>query len=533
MRKLGAIPHNHPRLMSIMGDKLKEGYKIIIFPQGMMVKDHECIDMKSGGAVLALGIDVYKRFILENKHDFSVKDIEFANRPTIIVPCNISYYPLCVKPNAASRMGEKHHLPKSMIEELTVEGNILLKHTKMNVNFGDPITVDSSKIDISRVTDLQSSFSLIRNFKNERQKLKEDYEEIIYENLIINQGHVFSGIIFNLLNSGERLISKFQLESANEIACGDLLVDYAQKDHDNLVDMSVSCGLIREENYNYVLLENILSDNPFNFVRIINPLRVYYNELSPIKESIDIINSAITGSKRVTKRGFILEPSKNKNNSEAVVIIHGLFATPNQVRTYAEKFRDRGYTVYAPLISGHGTCKEDLESKTHRDWYHSIEDSLPRNNKFHLVGFSTGGLLAAEISVKHTSKVLSLTTVCTPQHFVSKSGMYLSRILKTVKFPKYWHNRDNPETYDHIPLNTLCELQDYTKESKNIFSEVSIPISVYQSTDDKIVESLSGQTIAGQITKSRCYLNMVESDKHDLDIVGEDIFDFIGEIHGK
>jgi carboxylesterase len=280
-------------------------------------------------------------------------------------------------------------------------------------------------------------------------------------------------------------------------------------------------------------MDNILSDNPFNFVRIINPLRVYYNELSPIKESIDIINSAITGSKRVTKRGFILEPDEAKDNGEAIVLIHGLFANPNQMRTYAEKFREKGYAVYAPLIAGHGTCKEDLESKTHRDWYHSIEDSLPRSKKFHLVGFSTGGLLAAEVAVKHTSKALSLTTVCAPQLFVAKGGMYLSRILKTVNFPKYWSNKENPETYDHIPLNTLCELQDYTEESKNIFSEVSIPIAVYQSTKDKIVEALSGQTIAGQITKSRCYLKMIESDKHDLDIVGEDIFDFIGEIHGK
>ncbi len=525
LRKLGAVPHNHPRLMHLLTEKLSEGYKVVIFPQGKMVKDHEDIDMKTGSAVLALGTDLYKRHILDNREDYSKELVEFAAKPTIIVPCNISYYPLRVTQNRVSIFGKKVGLPSDTLEELIVEGNIILRDTDMNLNFGEPIVVDSRHIDVSNVKDIPSAYKVLKPHREERFKLKDNYEENIYTNLTVNHGHVFSEILFNFLDIKITKVSRYQLESAMEIACEDLGLDYFEKELQSLIKLAKTCDLISEEDHSYVISDNLIKEQSFKFVRMNNPLRVYRNELAPMVREKGIIQDAIRGSRRVSKRGFILHPKKD--NGEAIVLLHGLFATADQCRPFAEKLRDKGYSVYVPLIAGHGTSVEDLSKNTKEDWYNSAVDCLPRNNNFHLVGFSTGGLIAAKIAKEMPEKVLSLSCICTPYEFVSK-GMGFTRLLKAIKFPKFWLNEDNPDTYNLIPIETLCQLQDFVSESKELFKGISTRTLITQTTGDPIVAPSSGEALLG-LLGDNARLISIESDSHDINSSEDTVLDFIGE----
>jgi esterase/lipase/1-acyl-sn-glycerol-3-phosphate acyltransferase len=525
LRKLGAVPHNHPQLMHLLTEKLSKGYKVVIFPQGKMVKDHEDIDMKTGSAVLALGTDLYKRHILDKRENYSKSLVEFAEKPTIIVPCNISYYPLRVTQNRVSIFGKKVGLPSDALEELIVEGNIILRDTDMNLNFGEPIIVDSRHIDVSNIRDIPSAYAVLKPHREERFKLKDSYEENIYTNLILNHGHVFSEILFNFLEIEVTSISKYQLGSAMEIACGDLGLEFSEKELSSLIKLSKRCNLITEEDYFYNIEDNLIVGQSFKFVRINNPLKVYRNELSPMVNERNIIKNAVCGSRRVSKRGFILHPSKD--NGQAVVLLHGLFATADQCRPLAERLRDEGYSVYVPLIAGHGTSVEDLSKKTRGDWCSSVVDCLPRNTNFHIMGFSTGGLIAAKIAKDMPERVLTLSCVCTPHEFVSK-GMGFIRLLKAIKFPKFLSNEDNPETYNLIPIDTLCQLQDFISESKEVFNGINTKTLIVQTSGDPIVSPSSGKALSGLIGDN-AKLVLVEADVHDIASSEDTVLNFIGE----
>jgi carboxylesterase len=64
-----------------------------------------------------------------------------------------------------------------------------------------------------------------------------------------------------------------------------------------------------------------------------------------------------------------------EGSSTGVLLIHGFTATTVEVRLLAEFFHKKGCAVSAPLLPGHGTTPEDLNTRKYQDWIDSVEDS--------------------------------------------------------------------------------------------------------------------------------------------------------------
>ena len=174
LRNVGAVPANHPQLLSFLGEEILRGRKVVIFPEGGMVKDRRVIGthggyevysrsagrrrkQHTGAAVLGLTLDAFKSALLEvhRRGDRSrfrewverlrLKNedrlLEAVRSPTLIVPAAITFYPIRVGDNLLRQVGEllTRGLSRRMAEELLVEGNILLKDTDMNVRMGAPL----------------------------------------------------------------------------------------------------------------------------------------------------------------------------------------------------------------------------------------------------------------------------------------------------------------------------------------------------------------------------------------------------------
>ena len=171
---LGAVPSDHPELMSMLASDILKGRKIVIFPEGGMVKDRQVLydDGKysvysrsaharrkhhTGAARLAIGLQIVKLRVLEehrrgNKEllsrwteqlDLPSVDalVKSAQRPVTIVPANITFYPLRISDNILRRGAELLHgdLSRRAVEELIVEGNLFFKATDMDIRLGDAI----------------------------------------------------------------------------------------------------------------------------------------------------------------------------------------------------------------------------------------------------------------------------------------------------------------------------------------------------------------------------------------------------------
>ena len=79
---VGAVPNDHPRLLPFLAEEVLRGRKVIVFPEGGMVKDRRVLDSRgrysiysreaersrkhhTGAAVLALALDAFKTAILK------------------------------------------------------------------------------------------------------------------------------------------------------------------------------------------------------------------------------------------------------------------------------------------------------------------------------------------------------------------------------------------------------------------------------------------------------------------------------------
>ncbi|MBL4614594.1 MAG: 1-acyl-sn-glycerol-3-phosphate acyltransferase [Magnetovibrio sp.] len=93
LRGVGAVPNNLPGLLPYLAAEILRGRKVVMFPEGGMVKDRRVLDSEGafnifsrasaerrkhhrGAAVLALTLDIFKRRILELHRRGDIERIE-------------------------------------------------------------------------------------------------------------------------------------------------------------------------------------------------------------------------------------------------------------------------------------------------------------------------------------------------------------------------------------------------------------------------------------------------------------------------
>ena len=267
LSKLGVVPHNHPRLFPILAKQILHGHKVVIFPEGGMVKDHRVVDdeghynmlcqttMKvrkqhTGAAVLSHGLEVFK-FIVRNAHrdmdmdrllmwqkelDFNSLDelLDAVSKPTNIVASNITFYPLRVTDNVLLKAVEyiSNGLTLRQTEELLVEGNLITKDTDMDVVMSKVISTsgiwhswkssltetftDSIKSldDVFSIGDVDKSWKVDMLHKHliKCSNLTRDYyTKSIHSYVTINLSHLISCLLMYRFKQNIVSISKDQL----------------------------------------------------------------------------------------------------------------------------------------------------------------------------------------------------------------------------------------------------------------------------------------------------------------------------------
>ncbi|MBM3566451.1 MAG: alpha/beta hydrolase, partial [Alphaproteobacteria bacterium] len=247
LRGVGAVPNNLPGLLPFLAAEILRGRKVVVFPEGGMVKDRRVLDDRGGysvysrksherrrhhrgAAVLAMTLDMFKRRILE-LHDqddtkrigrwvrsLGLKDpaelLARAVEPTIIVPATITFYPIHIEDNIVSRAADFlfREMPKNLVEEMKIEGNFLLRETDMDIRVGRPIQAGKKwswweKIILNRyftmsVQSLDDLFGLkdqpeglaermlARCVHDESNKIRDTYMRAMYEGITVNLSHL-------------------------------------------------------------------------------------------------------------------------------------------------------------------------------------------------------------------------------------------------------------------------------------------------------------------------------------------------------
>jgi len=108
-----------------------------------------------------------------------------------------------------------------------------------------------------------------------------------------------------------------------------------------------------------------------------------------------------------------------KENAQSLVIfIHGFMGGPVQFNDLLELAYERGCSVCAILLPGHGGTGKDFGRYGLADWENHLQNELDKHKSAYqniiLVGHSMGGLLALNASLQKQNHIRGVVLIATP-----------------------------------------------------------------------------------------------------------------------
>ncbi len=528
MEKLGGVSTKDPERNKILIRALLKGdMSVIIFPEGQMLKDKKLIEKgkymvyntgirrppHTGAARLALQTQFYRekiRLLHENNKteditellkffDLKKEDLnDILKNSTIIIPANVTYFPIRAKNNAINKLAGKFlkKIPERLEEELQVEGTMLVEGVSIDINFGKPILVKDYINKSKNAVKMISASRLFTDFKELNsalplRKISVDlmhkYMDSIYEMTTINHDHIFSYILImsprnkirETVFKNKVFLAIEEIKKRKPLYCNPLmmknqfhmLTDDEYKIYDSFIDAAKSDQLIEiKDGYIIKNKKRFNKQYKFHTIRKDNIVEVIKNEIEPLKGILKtmrkiMLRPPFLDRRRIRKmfieldnnmfkqdykkyaipeeskpmnigRPFMLKRSKKRG----VILIHGYLAAPEEIRILADFLAGNGYTVYGARLRGHGTSPEDLAKREWIDWYHSVNRAyiIMENSvkEFAIIGFSTGAGLALLQASNKGNKFKCVVSINAPLHLQNITSHFTSAVAAWNKLLK-------------------------------------------------------------------------------------------------
>lgn len=240
------------------------------------------------------------------------------------------------------------------------------------------------------------------------------------------------------------------------------------------------------------------------------------------------------------------EPFFYPGGKTGILLIHGFTGTPSELRPMGYFFKEKGYTVHAPLLPGHGTSPEDMEKTTWRDWYQGVLDAYQRMKEQDLehlfvAGLSMGGCLSLLLATE--KEVDGVIPMCAPIYIRDWRASFADLVRPFMRFKKRaTDSSKRPKEieaylvpYDRTPIKSVGELNRLIAKLRKVLPQVKAPALVIQACNDELVLEKSAQTIYDRISSERKILSWYENSTHIITVdkernrLFEEVHSFIQE----
>ncbi len=236
----------------------------------------------------------------------------------------------------------------------------------------------------------------------------------------------------------------------------------------------------------------------------------------------------------------------DRGSDVGMLLLHGLTSTPHQFREMSKYFIERGFTVYSPLIAGHGTSPRELANTTAEDWAASAEDALLylRRHVQHViaVGNSFGGNLALWLAYRFPELMLGVVSLGTPITLRWHKLTWL-RLFTYGWFMRYHrkHGREykidyidlsDQVSYPVVPTRSMREfLRFLHTKTMATLPAVTTPTLMIQADKDPVVHPKSAQYIHQHLASAYKKMYWLNGRYHNLQDIDrrEEIFRKVNE----
>ena len=228
-----------------------------------------------------------------------------------------------------------------------------------------------------------------------------------------------------------------------------------------------------------------------------------------------------------------------------VLLIHGMMAAPEEVREWANFLHEKGLTVYAPRLSGHGTSSKDLSVRSYNDWLDSVDrgHAILKTccKKIIVAGFSTGAGLALQSVILKPHDFEAVIVVSAPLRFKSFSSRFAELLDGFNHFCNYWgmsnlanefmkNDADNPHiNYLLCPVSAFVQVKKLMRKVRKSLPDIDIPALVIQAKNDPKVAPESGIAIFKLLGTDKKHFSWIDYNMHGI-VRGEIASDVFKEV---
>jgi len=204
-------------------------------------------------------------------------------------------------------------------------------------------------------------------------------------------------------------------------------------------------------------------------------------------------------------------------NNKAILLIHGWTSVPYEVRRLGKYLNESGYTVYGPMLKGHGTVPKDLENVKWKEWFDDFERIYKKIRENHTRVYIGGTSIGSNITMllaKKYPEISGIILMATPYQMKFEKLklekiviiiLKIMRIFKKYNRKFYFPTFDSRTTitrlisYQTYPIESIFEAAKLIEKSRENLSEITQPCFLLQSSSDCIVSKDSLEKIYAQI----------------------------------
>ncbi|MBW8173515.1 alpha/beta fold hydrolase [Ornithinimicrobium sp. Arc0846-15] len=235
------------------------------------------------------------------------------------------------------------------------------------------------------------------------------------------------------------------------------------------------------------------------------------------------------------------------NSCIGVLVIHGLTSTPQSMSPIFEALAASGYAVSAPLLPGHGTTWQDMNTTRYADWLVAVREAATELREscdtLIVVGMSLGGALASDLAAGRPDLVDAVVLI-NPAFAAEDPRLVALPVIKHVLptlpgLAGQIRRPDGPQelAYDRLPLKAF---HSFVRRWDGLARDLVLlkqPVLLLRSAHDDLVPLSSANRFLSNVGSDSVRQVWLPNSGHvatldyDQELLLEEVISFVGT-HG-